>query len=100
LAFPRRKPSIIALELLNFIDQNSGKASKWDLIKILGNESQFRHWITEFLIKERFIEEIQESDRTFYRKTENGEFFHKLLKSGKIVQALLRVSGKRLQRTR
>ena len=100
MAFLRRKPSIIALELLNCIDQNNGKASKWDLIKILGNESQFRHWITEFLIKERFIEEIQESDRTFYEKTENGEFFHKLLKNGKIVQALLRVSGRRLRRTR
>jgi len=99
LAFPRRKPNIIALELLNCIDQNSGRASKWDLIKILGNESQFRNWITEFLIKDRFIEEIQESDRTFYRKTENGEFFHKLLRNGKIVQALLRVSGRRLRRT-
>jgi phage anti-repressor protein len=88
------------LDLLNCIDQNSGKASKWDLIKILGNESQFRHWITEFLIKDRFIEEIQVSDRTFYRKTENGEFFHKLLKNGKIVQALLRVSGRRLRRIR
>jgi hypothetical protein len=100
LAFPRRKPGIIALELLNCIDQNNGKASKWDLIKILGNESQFRHWITEFLMKDRFIEEIQESERTFYRKTENGEFFHRLLKNGRIVQALLRVSGRRLRRTR
>ncbi|MGD9131364.1 MAG: hypothetical protein PVH73_07315 [Candidatus Bathyarchaeota archaeon] len=100
MAFPRRKPGIIALELLNCIDQNNGKASKWDLIKILGNESQFRHWITEFLMKDRFIEEIQESERTFYRKTENGEFFHRLLKNGRIVQALLRVSGRRLRRTR
>jgi hypothetical protein len=100
LTFPRRKPSIIALDLLNCIDQNNGKASKWDLIKILGNESQFRHWITEFLMKDKFIEEIKESNRTFYRKTESGEFFHKLLKNGKIVQALLRVSGRRLRRSR
>ena len=100
MAFPRRKPNIIALELLSCIDQNNGKASKWDLIKILGNESQFRHWVTEFLMKDRFIEEIRDSNHTFYRKTENGEFFHKLLKNGKIVQALLRVSGKRLRRTR
>jgi predicted transcriptional regulator len=100
LAFPRRKPSIIALELLDCIDQKDGGALKWDLIKIVGNESQFRHWVTEFLIKDRLIEEIQESNRTFYRKTENGEFFHKLLKNGKIVRALLRVSGKRLRRNR
>ncbi len=98
MSFPRRKPSRIALELLNCIDQKEGKASKWDLIKIVGNESQFQHWVTEFLVKDKFIEEIQESTRYFYCKTENGEFFHRLLKNGKIVQALLRVSGKRLQR--
>lgn len=99
MSFPRRAPSRIALELLNCIDQKEGKASKWDLIKILGNESQFRHWVTEFLMKDRFIEEIQESNHTFYCKTENGEFFHRLLKNGKIVRALLRVSGKRLRRS-
>jgi predicted transcriptional regulator len=98
MSFPRRAPSRIALELLNCIDQKEGRASKWDLIKIVGNESQFRHWVTEFLMKDRFIEEIHESNRTFYRKTENGEFFHRLLKNGKIVRALLRVSGKRLRR--
>ena len=98
MSFPRRAPTKIALELLDCIDQKGGRATKWDLIKIVGNESQFRHWVTEFLMKDRLIEEIQESDHTFYRKTENGEFFHKLLKNGKIVRALLRVSGKRLRR--
>jgi predicted transcriptional regulator len=97
MSFPRRKPSRIALELLNCIDQKEGKASKWDLIKILGNESQFRHWVTEFLIKDKFVEEHQESKHYFYCKTENGEFFHRLLKNAKIVRALLRVSGKRLR---
>jgi predicted transcriptional regulator len=98
MSFPRRKPSRIALELLNCVDQKGGKASKWDLIKILGNESQFQHWVTGFLMKDGFIEEIQESNHTFYRKTENGEFFHRLLKNGKVIHALLRVSGKRLRR--
>lgn len=97
MSFPRRKPSRIALELLNCIDQKEGKASKWDLIKILGNESQFQNWITNFLVKDRFIEEIQESNHSFYRKTKNGEFFHTLLKNGNVVQAMLRVSGKRLR---
>lgn len=99
MSFPRRKPSRIALELLNCIDRKDGRASKWDLIKIPGNESQFRHWVTEFLVKDSFIEETQESNHTFYRKTENGEVFHRLLKNGKMVQALLRVSGKRLRRS-
>ncbi len=98
MSFPRRPPSRIALELLDQIDQKEGKASKWDLIKILGNESQFQHWVTNFLLKDKFIKELHESNHTFYSKTQNGEFFHRLLKNGKIVHALLRVSGKRLRR--
>ena len=98
MSFPRRPPSRIALELLDQIDQKEGKASKWDLIKILGNESQFQHWVTNFLLKDKFIKELHVSNHTFYLKTQNGEFFHRLLKNGKIVHALLRVSGKRLRR--
>ena len=98
MSYPRRPPSRIALELLDCIDQKDGKALKWDLIKILGNESQFQQWVTIFLIKDNFIKEIQEANRTFYCKTESGQFFHKLLKNGKLVNALLRVSGKRLRR--
>lgn len=97
MAFPRRKPSIIALELLNCIDQNNARASKWDLIKILGNESQFQHWITEFLVKDKFITENQESNHVFYSKTQTGELLHKLLKNGKVLRAFLRLSGKRLR---
>jgi hypothetical protein len=98
LAFPRRTPSIIALELLNCIDQNNGKASKWDLIKILGNESQFRNWGTYFLVKDKFIDEKEESKRIFYVKTATGELLHKLLKNGDVVRAFLRLSGRRLKR--
>jgi hypothetical protein len=98
MSFPRRPPSRIALELLDQIDQKEGKASKWDLIKILGNESQFQHWVTNFLLKDNFIKELHESNHIFYSKTQNGEFFHQLLKNGKIVHALLRLSGKRLRR--
>jgi len=98
LAFPRRTPSIIALELLNCIDQNNGRASKWDLIKILGNESQFRHWVTEFLIKDKFITEKAVANHLFYVKTQTGELLHKLLKNGDILRAFLRLSGKRLQK--
>ncbi len=98
MAFPRRKPSIIALELLNCIDQNNGKASKWDLIKILGNESQFQKWVVEFLIKDKLIAEKQEVNHSFYVKTAIGEQLHKLLKNGDLVRAFLKLSGKRLRR--
>ncbi len=98
MSFPRRLPNRIALELLDCIDEKNGRASKWDLIKILGNESQFQQWVNEFLLKDKFIMEIHESNHYFYRKTENGELLHKLLINGKVVQALLRVTGKRLRR--
>jgi hypothetical protein len=97
MPIPRRTPDIIALELLDFIDQKKGKASKWDLIKILGNEAQFRQWMDNFLIKDKFIEENRESRRYYYRKTKNGDLLHKLLRNGKIIRAMRRVSGKRLR---
>jgi len=98
MSFLRRDPSRIALELLGCIDQKEGRATKWDLIKILGNEAQFTHWVTDFLVKDKFLEETIESRNYFYRKTETGDMFHRLLRNGEIIDALLRVSGKRLRR--
>ena len=98
MPFPRRDPIRIALELLDCIEQKGGRTTRWDLIKILGNESQFNHWVKDFLIKDKFVEEITESRHYFYRKTESGILFHRLLKNGEIIEALLRVSGKRLRR--
>jgi len=98
MPFSRRKPARIALELLDCIDEKNGKASKWDLIKVVGTESQFHYWIEEFLLKDKFVEEQRKSNRYYYRKTEAGELLHKLLRNGKIMDAFLRVSGKRLRR--
>jgi hypothetical protein len=93
----RRAPARIALELLDCIDGKSGKASKWDLIKIVGTESQFHYWVEEFLLKDRFVEEQVESNHFFYRKTEAGDLLQQLLKNGRIMKALLRVSGRKLR---
>ena len=98
MSFPRRKPARIALDLFDCVDDQNGQASKWDLIKVVGTESQFHFWIEEFLLKDNFIEEYQASSHSFYRKTESGELLHRMLKNGKIMQALVRVSGKRLRR--
>jgi hypothetical protein len=98
MSFPRRDPSRIALELLDCVDQKEGRATKWDLIKILGNEAQFTHWVTNFLVKDKFLEETIESRNYFYRKTKAGDLFHRLLRNGEIIDALLRVSGKRLRK--
>ena len=51
----RRTPAEIASELFNCIDDRNGKASKWDLIKIVETESQFHFWVEEFVLKEKFI---------------------------------------------
>jgi predicted transcriptional regulator len=98
MPFPRRAPARIASDLFDCIDERNGKASKWDLIKVVGTESQFHYWVEEFLLRDKFIEEQQESNHSFYKKTETGELLHRLLKNGKIMKALLRVSGKRLRR--
>lgn len=93
----RREPSQIALKLLDCIDEK-GEATRWDLIKILGNTSQFHHWVEDFLMRERFVEERRESRNYIYKKTETGDLFHKLLKNGNMMRSLLRLSGKRLKR--
>lgn len=98
LAFPRRNPRTIALELLDCIDENDGKASKWALIKILGNTAQFHYWVDDFLLKEHFLTEISASQHQFYAKTELGNLLHRLLKHGRIMDAFLKLSGKRLRR--
>ena len=97
MPFRRRTPAEIASDLFNCIDERNGAASKWDLIKIVGTESQFHFWVEEFLLKERFIEQQLESNHRFYKKTETGALLQRLLKNGKIMQALLRVSGKKLR---
>jgi len=97
MVFPRRAPAKIASELFDCIDENNGRASKWDLIKVVGTESQFHYWIEEFLLKDKFIEAELELNHCFYRKTETGELLQRLLKNGKIMQALLRVGGKKLR---
>ena len=97
MAFHRRSPARIASELFDCIDEKDGKASKWDLIKVVGTESQFHYWVEEFLLKDKFVEEYTESNHYLYRKTEAGALLQRLLKNGKIMQAFLKVSGKKLR---
>ena len=67
----RREPSLIALQLLDCIGEKGG-ATRWDLIKVLGNTSQFHHWVEDFLIRDGFVEEREESGGRHYVKTEAG----------------------------
>ena len=93
---PRRSPDTIALELLNTVEAK-GEATRWDLIKVLGNEAQFRIWITNFYLTEKVLVERREGRNYFYTKTERGEMFHTLLKRGSIIKLFSRISGRRLK---
>jgi len=93
----RRDASQIALELLDCMDEG-GRATRWDLIKVLGNTEQFRHWVEDFLLKDGLVQEKPEGRVTYYTKTGRGELFHQLLRNGNVMRSFLRVSGKRLRR--
>ena len=87
-----RTPDAIALEILDCVEEK-GEATKWDLIKVLGNDTQFGLWVDDFLIPEKVLEERRESRNYFFSKTERGELFHKLLQSGNLIKIFNRVSG-------
>jgi len=92
----RRSPDVIALELLDCVER-SGEATKWDLIKVLGNETQFRIWVDDFFLRDKVLLERREGRHYFYRKTERGELFHRLLKNAYMIKLLSRVSARRLR---
>ena len=93
---PRRSPDTIALELLNTVEER-GEATKWDLIKVLGNDAQFKIWIDNFFLPEKVLAERREGRHYFYTKTERGELFHTLLKRGNVIKLFTRISGRRLK---
>ena len=93
---PRRTPEVIALEILDCVEEK-GEATKWDLIKVLGNDTQFRLWVDSFLVPEKVLAERRGGRNYFFSKTERGELFHRLLKSGNLIKIFNRVSGRRLK---
>jgi predicted transcriptional regulator len=93
---PRRTPDTIALELLDAVEERE-EATKWDLIKVLGNEAQFKIWIEDFLLPEKVLQERREGRNYFYTMTERGELLHRLLRSGNLIKIFRRVSGRRLR---
>ena len=92
----RRTPDVIALELLDTIDER-GEATKWDLVKVLGNDAQFKKWVEDFMLPEKVLSERREGRNYYYTKTERGEQFHRLLRSGNLIRLFNRVSGRRLR---
>ena len=83
---------------LRFIENNGGEASKWDLIKIAGNEAAFRRWVPNFFLKHKFVEKSQKGRIMLFRKTAKGELLHKTLRDRQhFVVAFKRLSGKRLK---
>ena len=85
----------IAYELLRFIQLN--EATKWDLIKIVGNNRQFDHWVSEFLVKDGFVSRPNDVDN-FYQLTEEGSLLLRLLRKGNLMNSLFKLSGSRLRK--
>jgi predicted transcriptional regulator len=89
-----RTPVELAYEILKYIKYN--KASKWDLIKIVGNNRQFNHWVTGFLVYDGFVKEPNE-DSEFFSLTTEGEILLSLLKKGNLMSSLFKLNGRRLR---
>jgi len=87
---------VIALELLDTVEMR-GEATKWDLIKVLGNDAQFKKWVEDFMLPEKVLTERRDGRNYYYTKTERGEQFHRLLRSGNLIKLFNRVSGRRLR---
>ena len=92
----RRTPDTIALAILDAVAVK-GEATKWDLIKVLGNDAQFRLWVEDFLLPDKVLEERRENRNYFYTLTERGELFYRVLQSGNMIRLFNRISGKRLK---
>jgi hypothetical protein len=57
----REEPRERLLRLFNEIDRKNGKISKWDFRVIAGGtEDQFKTWVTDFLLAEKFVKEVKE----------------------------------------
>lgn len=92
-----RDPVEIAYQLLGLIEEK-GRATRWDLIKILGNTRQFGHWIEGFLLMDNFVVEEKEGNTYYYSLTPNGDLLLRLLRNGNVMRSIVRLSGKRLRR--
>ncbi len=93
-----RSPVEITFEIMKHVKDNDG-ASRWDLIKILGNTRQFRHWVTDFLVQDGFLKEHSDDDSYTYALTESGAMLYRLLQKGNMMNSIFKLSGKRLRRS-
>ena len=89
-----RTPVEMAYEILRFISYN--EATKWDLVKIVGNNRQFEHWVTGFLVEDGFVLE-PDRDTEYFRLSSEGEILLSLLKKGNLMNSIFKLSGKRLR---
>ena len=96
MSIPRRRPIEITRKILEFVKKNP-EAKKTDLVYIVGNDVQYNHYVGEFLIKKGFLEEEKDDRRYFYKLTNSGEDFYKLLKNDYLVVSLLKIGGRTLR---
>ena len=93
----KRSPRVIALEFLDEIDRNGGRASRYDLYKIAGSEAALHRWMRGFFLYHKFLRERREGRKTLYSKTEAGQRLHDTLKEGRFFLAYLQLSKKKFR---
>jgi predicted transcriptional regulator len=91
-----RPPVNIAYLLLREIKDNE-EVNRWGLIRILGNNRQFHHWVTDFLVSDGFVTETEQDGRYSYRLTDDGELLYKVLKKGNFIGSIFKLRGRRLR---
>jgi predicted transcriptional regulator len=96
LSVSRRRAAEITYKILNDVSEK-GESTKWDLIKIVGNEQQFNHYITDFILKKECLKERTEGRNYFYSLTQRGRELHSVLKKDYLFKMVVQISGSRLR---
>jgi len=97
VAEPYPSARVKALRFFNEIDKKGGKALRWDLYKIAGNEANLNNWLQNFFLHHDFLREIKQEGRIYYEKTEAGQKWHQIILTDRFLTAYRQISGKKLR---
>jgi len=82
------------LAYLDAIEAGKGQASRMDLLRIAGSETNLNRALRKLIDEFRLVEEIAEGDKKRYKKTSIGEAWHAALKTHEYVGPLIDELGR------
>src|SRR2546425_6278402 len=89
-------------QYLDSIDNGGGRASRWEFVKVAGNEANLQRWEPKLCRKWGLVEKHEddsedERSRVYYTKTLDGQKLHDLLsKRGEMNPLFAELSRQRL----